>query len=111
MAFAVGELGLRLEEFYDMPFCEFLIKSYAFNRMQKERLRHTRLIAWSAQIGSHLHPNSVPKSIEQFIPIDEKRTRRKGISDEMKALAQKRMDEYNEAMRLHNLKQKKLNNN
>lgn len=110
MAFAVGELGLRLEEFYDMPFCEFLIKSYAFNRMQKERLRHTRLIAWSAQIGSHLHPNSVPKSIEQFMPIDEKRTRRKGISDKMKSLAQKRMDEYNEAMRLQNLKQKQLNN-
>ena len=77
--------------------------------MQKERLRHTRLIAWSAQIGSHLHQNSIPKSIEQFMPIDEKRTRRKGISDEMKSLAQKRMDEYNEAIRLRDLKQKQLN--
>ena len=78
--------------------------------MQKERLRHTRLIAWSAQIGSHLHQNSVPKSIEQFMPIDEKSSRRKGISDKMKSLAQKRMDEYNEATRLQNLKQKQLNN-
>ena len=110
MAFAVGELGLRLEEFWDMPWCEFLIKSYAFNRMQKERLRHTRLIAWSAQIGSHLHQNSIPKSIEQFMPIDEKRTRRRGMSEKMKSLAQKRMDEYNEAMRLQNLKQKQRNN-
>lgn len=110
MAFAVGELGLRLEEFYDMPFCEFLIKSYAFNRMQKERLRHTRLIAWSAQIGSHLDPKKFPKSIEQFMPIDGKRTRRKGISDEIKSLTQKRMDEYNEAMRLQNLRQKQRNN-
>lgn len=78
--------------------------------MQKERLRHTRLIAWSAQIGSHLHQNSIPKSIEQFMPIDEKRTRRKGMSEKMKSLAQKRMDEYNEAMRLQNLKQKQRNN-
>ena len=109
MAFAVGELGLRLEEFYDMPFCEFLIKSYAFNRMQKERLRHTRLIAWSAQIGSHLHQNSIPKSIEQFMPIDGERTRRRGMSEKMKSLAQKRMDEYNEAIRLRDLKQKQLN--
>ena len=78
--------------------------------MQKERLRHTRLIAWSAQIGSHLHQNSIPKSIEQFMPIDGKRTMRRGMSEKMKSLAQKRMDEYNEAMRLQNLKQKQLNN-
>ena len=35
VAFACGELGLR-EEFYEMPWCEFLIKSYAYNRMQEE---------------------------------------------------------------------------
>ena len=44
------------------------------------------------------------------MPIDGKSARRKGISDEMKSLAQKRMDEYNEAMRLQNLNQKQLNN-
>ena len=44
------------------------------------------------------------------MPIDGKSARRKGISDKMKSLAQKRMDEYNEAMRLQNLKQKQLNN-
>ena len=100
MAFAVGELGLRLEEFYDMPFCEFLIKSYAFNRMQKERLRHTRLIAWSAQIGSHLHQNSIPKSIEQFMPIGNERKKKRGskVSDEMRTMFEQRMREYNEAV-------------
>ena len=59
VAFAVGELGLRLEEFYNMAWCEFLIKSYAYSRMQEEKLRHTRLIAYSAQIGSHLDPKKV----------------------------------------------------
>ena len=102
MAFAVGELGLRLEEFYDMPFCEFLIKSYAYNRMQKERLRHTRLIAWSAQIGSHLDPKTMPKSIDQFMPIeDERKKKRKSkVSDEMRAIFEQRMREYNEAVAL-----------
>lgn len=102
MAFAVGELGLRLEEFYDMPFCEFLIKSYAFNRMQKERLRHTRLIAWSAQIGSHLDTKKMPQSIEQFMPIgDERKKKRKSkVSDEMRAIFEQRMREYNEAVAL-----------
>ena len=100
MAFAVGELGLRLEEFYDMPFCEFLIKSYAYNRMQKERLRHTRLIAWSAQIGSHLDPKKLPKSIEQFMPIgsERKKKRKSKVSDEMRAIFEQRMREYNEAV-------------
>jgi len=56
VAFACGELGLRLEEFYEMPWCEFLIKSYAYSRMQEEKLRHTRLIAYSAQIGSQFRP-------------------------------------------------------
>lgn len=111
MAFAVGELGLRLEEFYDMPFCEFLIKSYAYNRMQKERLRHTRLIAWSAQIGSHLDAKKMPKTIEQFMPIgsERKKKRKSKVSDEMRAIFEQRMREYNEAVELKNLKQKQLN--
>ena len=102
MAFAVGELGLRLEEFYDMPFCEFLIKSYAFNRMQNERLRHTRLIAFSAQIGSHLDPKKMPKSIEQFMPIGSERKKKRGskVSDEMREIFDQRMKEYNEAVAL-----------
>lgn len=112
MAFGCGELGLRLEEVYDMPFCEFKIKSYAFRRMEEERLRHTRLIAFSAQIGSHLDAKKMPKSIEQFMPIgsERKKKRKSKVSDEMRAIFEQRMDEYNEAMRLQNLKQKQLNN-
>lgn len=94
VAFAVGELGLRLEEFFDMPWCEFLIKSYAYNRMQEERLRHTRLIAWTALTGSHLDPKGLPKSIDSFLPIGKKKSR---VSEEMKALFRQRMIEYNEA--------------
>lgn len=98
VAFACGELGLRLEEFYEMPWCEFLIKSYAYNRMQEEKLRHTRLIAYSAQIGSHLDPKKLPRSIDQFMPIGSEKSARKSnknvISDDMKELFKKRMQEY-----------------
>ena len=102
MAFGCGELGLRLEEVYDMPFCEFKIKSYAFRRMQEERLRHTRLIAFSSQIGSHLDPKKMPKSIEQFMPIgsERKKKRKSKVSDEMRAIFEQRMKEYNEAVAL-----------
>lgn len=98
VAFACGELGLRLEEFLDMPWCEFLIKSYAYSRMQEEKLRHTRLIAYSAQIGSHLDPKKLPRSIDQFMPIGGEKNARKSNKnanfDDMKELFKKRMQEY-----------------
>ena len=102
VAFACGELGLRLEEFYEMPWCEFLIKSYAYNRMQEEKLRHTRLVAYSAQIGSHLDPKKLPRSIDQFMKIGSENNSdknsdnpdKKPIFDDMKELFRKRMSEY-----------------
>ena len=98
VAFACGELGLRLEEFYEMAWCEFLIKSYAYNRMQEEKLRHTRLIAYSAQIGSHLDPKKLPRSIDQFMRIgsekDVEKSNKSPIFDDMKELFRKRMNEY-----------------
>ena len=98
VAFACGELGLRLEEFYEMPWCEFLIKSYAYSRMQEEKLRHTRLIAYSAQIGSHLDPKKLPRSIDQFMPIGNEKNARESNKndnfDDMKELFKKRMQEY-----------------
>ena len=102
VAFACGELGLRLEEFYEMPWCEFLIKSYAYNRMQEEKLRHTRLVAYSAQIGSHLDPKKLPRSIDQFMRIGSENnsdknsdnSNKNAIFDDMKELFRKRMSEY-----------------
>ena len=106
MAFAVGELGLRLEEFYDMPFCEFRIKAYAYKRMQEERLRHTRMIAYYSAVGPHLDPKKLPKTIDEFMRIGDKPNKRSRVSDEMRELFKKRMDEYNEAMRVYREKQK-----
>jgi hypothetical protein len=98
VAFACGELGLRLEEFYEMPWCEFLIKSYAYSRMQEEKLRHTRLIAYSAQIGSHLDPKKLPRSIDQFMRIgseeNSEKSNKNAKFDDMKELFKKRMQEY-----------------
>lgn len=106
MAFAVGELGLRLEEFYDMPFCEFRIKAYAYKRMQEERLRHTRMIAYYSAVGPHLDPKKLPKTIDEFMWIGDKPKKRSRVSDEMRELYKRRMDEYNEAMRIYKEKHK-----
>ena len=100
MAFAVGELGLRLEEFYDMPFCEFRIKAYAYKRMQEERLRHTRMIAYYSAVGPHLDPKKLPKTIDEFMRIGNN-PKKSRVSDEMRELYKQRMDEYNEAMMVY----------
>lgn len=69
MSFAVGELGLRLCEFYDMPWCEYLIKSKAYHRMEVDKMRHTRFIAYHAYIAPHIGLKKIP-TIEQFLKID-----------------------------------------
>ena len=56
-----------------MPWCEYLIKCFAWARMEKEKWRHTRLIAFEARIGSHLDPKGLPKSIDAYMPLDVKR--------------------------------------
>ena len=96
VSFAVGELGLRLQDFYLMPFCEFILKSQAYNRMQEEKLLHTRRIAFYAAIGSHLDPKKLPKDEHSFMPIGEKKRNR--ASEEMKELFRQRMEEYNKAI-------------
>ena len=96
MSFGVGELGLRLSELYDMPFGEYQLKAQAYARMQEEKLRHTRRIAFYAAIGSHLDPKKLPKDEHSFMPIGERKRNR--ASDEMKELFKQRMDEYNQSI-------------
>ena len=54
-----------------MPWCEYLIKSVAYNRMAKEEWRKFRLVAYNARIGSHLDPKSLPRNEHDFMPIDK----------------------------------------
>jgi hypothetical protein len=92
-----------LEEFYDMPWCEYLIKCYAWNRIETEKWRRARMIAFNARIGSHLSAKSLPKSEEQFLPLD-RRQKKSTVTEEMKELFRRRMNEYNDAMREYNQK-------
>ena len=98
-----------MEEFYDMPWCEYLIKCQAWQRIEKEKWRHTRLIAFESKIGSHLNPKSLPRTIEKYLPLDGKGKRK--VSNEIRELYERRIAEYNEAKakqpKVVNLKSKK----
>ncbi len=48
------------------------------------------MIAYEARIGSHLDPKSLPRTIEQYMPIDGKKTTSRVPRSEIEALKRER---------------------
>lgn len=95
IAFGVGELGLRLDDVHEMSYYEFQLKSYAHYRMQKEKMYHTRLIAYYGMIGSHLDPKRLPKNIDSFMSIENEILKKSSnLDDETKELFRKRKADF-----------------
>lgn len=65
-----------------MPWCEYLIKCYAYHRKQKDKWEHTRFIAYHAMIGSHLKPSAIPKTLENFLPLGKGKAKK--VSNEVR---------------------------
>lgn len=94
LSFALGELGLRMEEFFDMPWNEYLIKCFAWARIENNSWKKFRLVAWESMIGAHLDPKSLPKTIESFLPLGEPKKYKSKVSQWTIDLANRRMQEY-----------------
>ena len=78
--------------------------------MSEERMRHTRLIAYYSAVGSHLKTESLPKSLQTFLPIgNEGKVKKSKISPEIMDIWNKRMSEYNELKRIKEQQQSKDN--
>lgn len=80
-----------------MSFREFMLKSYAYNRIQKEKLRHTRFISYFSLVGSHYDPKRLPRSLENFFQIDGDKEI-EPMSDDMREMFRKEMAIYEEAV-------------
>lgn len=72
-----------------MPWCEYLIKCYAWNRMETEKWKQARMIAFNARVGSHLDPKHLPKNEESFLPLQETH-RKKASKESLERLRQER---------------------
>ena len=66
-----------------MSWDEYVLKSYAYNRMQLDKWEHTRFIAYKATLAPHLNHKFIPKSIEKFFPLKRK-INQIDVSDESK---------------------------
>lgn len=62
--------------------------------MERNKWEHTRLIAFEAKVGSHLDPKTLPRSIEEYLPLDGKKSKTKSIEHQqaMEALRQERAE-------------------
>lgn len=52
------------------------------------------MIAFEAKVGSHLDPKTLPRSIEEYLPLDGKKSKTKSIEHQqaMEALRQERAE-------------------
>lgn len=74
-----------------MTWNEFIIRQFAFERMRKFELFKVREIAWASTIAPHLNPKRLPKTKEQFMPLETKDT---SVSDKMKERMRKAIEQY-----------------
>ena len=84
---------MRLSDVYDMTFAEFQIRLFAYKRMQLREWEKVRLISWSAFIGSHQDPKTMPKTIDKFMSLDNTNAK-KGITEDKKKRYLEAMREY-----------------
>ena len=76
-----------------MSWYEYLLKCYAYNRIDKERWRRARMIAYNARIGSHLNPKdpkSVPRSEEAFLPLGDRQQVDRASKEVLEAMRRQR---------------------
>ncbi len=75
---------MRLSDVYDMTFAEFQIRLFAYKRMQLREWEKVRQISWSAYIGSHQDPKTMPKTIDKFMSLDNGNKDKSRVSKEQR---------------------------
>ena len=83
---------MRLFDFYEMPWCEYLIKREAYYRVDRELWRKFRLVGFSALIGSHYDSRRLPRDEDAYLPLGGKARRR--ASKESLEKLKKEQDEF-----------------
>lgn len=76
-----------------MSFYEFKLKSFAFNRMEKDKWRHTRKIAFWSMWGSNADAKRFPNTENKFMPLDDEPIIKRA-SDEQKDQLYKEQLQY-----------------
>jgi len=76
-----------------MTWAEFLIRQHAYYRIEKNNWYKVREIAYSSLIGSHSDPKKLPKSKNDFIPLDD--SNNNSLNENQIAVYKQVLEEYN----------------
>lgn len=91
ISIAIGELGVaNLQEVYDMTWAEFMIRLHAFKRTEKNDWRKVRAVAYQTYLSGY-HGKGKPKTIEGYMPIDQKK---KKVTDSMRKRMKEAVKQY-----------------
>ncbi|MNG66080.1 hypothetical protein D3C71_344260 [compost metagenome] len=64
-------MGMTLGDFFLLSFYDLMLLVESHNNNKKEQWYHTRFIAYANYCASWANPKKRPKSINQYMPIDE----------------------------------------
>lgn len=83
-----------MDDLYTLSWNEYLIKCLAWQRMERAKWEHTRLIAFESKVGSHLDYKTLPRSIEDYLPLEGKQSKTKSVEHQqaMEALRRERAE-------------------
>lgn len=57
----------------NMTWGEFCLRLHSYNRQKKNELYNLRFLAYNTIIANYQDPKKIPKTIEAFLPIDNKK--------------------------------------
>jgi hypothetical protein len=90
---AIGELNCpSLEYVYNMTWAEFRIRLYAYRRQEKNKAFWYRELAWASTLAPHLDHKKLPRTKEQFMPLDGERVNSR--RDLMRAKIKQAQEQY-----------------
>ena len=84
---------MRIDDVYNMTFAEFQIRLFAYKRIQLREWEKVRMIAWSAFIGSHQDPKTMPRTIDKFMSLDNEKPK-SNVSEEQRQRFLQATEEY-----------------
>lgn len=71
---SLGELKCpSLDYVYSMTWAEYCIRLDAFNRGERADLYKLRELMYAVTKAPHLNPKKIPKTIEKYFPLEQKK--------------------------------------
>ena len=94
VAFACGELGLRLSEFLDMPWCEYIIMSENYNRSEDDNWLKLKWITFNVITAPSLNPKTLPRDFDSYLKSFKGKGNVRKASEQIKDFLKEEIKEY-----------------